>query len=92
MRHKIPREVRVAARQGLKLRKAKQTGNEKNRTGYIIATRLSTCSSVNTATLKKIAAYHARWNGAVETETVKVNNLLWGGSAAITWAEKELNQ
>lgn len=91
MRHRIPREVKAAARQGLKLRKAKQTGNEKNRAGYIIATRLATFNNVNTATLRKIAAYHARWGGAVETETVKINNLLWGGKAAITWAEKELS-
>lgn len=92
MRHKIPREVKAAARQGLKLRKARQTGNANNRTGYNIAQRLASCSCVNTATLKKIAAYHARWSGAPESETVKVNNLLWGGKAAIAWTEKELNQ
>ena len=92
MRHKIPREVKAAARQGLKLRKAKQTGNADNRTGYNIAKRLASCSCVNTATLKKIAAYHARWSGAEESETVRVNNLLWGGKAAIEWTRKELKQ
>jgi len=92
LRHKIPREVRAAARQGLKLRKAKQTGNADNRTGYNIAQRLASCSCVNTATLKKIAAYHARWSAAEESETVKVNNLLWGGTPAIEWTKKELKQ
>ena len=92
MRHKIPKEVKAAARQGLKLRKARQTGNANNRTGYNIAQRLASCSCVNTATLKKIAAYHARWSTAPESETVKVNNLLWGGEAAVEWTRKELNQ
>ena len=92
MRHKIPREVKAAARQGLKLRKSKQTGNANNRTGYNIAQRLANCSCVNTETLKKIAAYHARWSTAPESETVKVNNLLWGGTAAIEWTRKELKQ
>jgi hypothetical protein len=90
MRHKIPRDVAATAKKGLKLRAKNKTGNANNREGYVMARRLAQCNVVTTATLKKIYAYHQRWEQAEQTEIVKINSLLWGGTAAHSWAEKEL--
>lgn len=90
MRHKIPREVAAAAKRGLRLRAKKKTGNANNREGYVMARRLAECDCVTTASLRKIYAYHQRWEQAEQTEIVKINSLLWGGTAAHSWAKEEL--
>jgi len=90
MRHKIPRDVAAAAKKGLRLRAKQKTGNANNREGYVMARRLAECDCVTTASLRKIYAYHQRWEQAEQTEIVRINSLLWGGTAAHSWAKEEL--
>jgi len=90
MRHKVPSKVAAAARKGLKLRAQKKTGNANNREGYLVAQRLVTNDCITTATLKKIYSYHQRWKDAEQTEIVRINSLLWGGTAAHSWSLEEL--
>ena len=86
MRHKIPADVKKTAREGLRLRRERGTGNSANRTGYETARALATQSHVNTVTVNRMRAYFSRWEGTKNaSEVQRVNWLLWGGDPGRRW-------
>jgi len=89
--HKVPANIKRAAKKGLELNK-KASRKCNNRIGVRRAIQLINRQEISLVTVKRMFAYLSRaktyYNAKDLTACGTISYLLWGGIPALTWTKK----